>query len=64
MGVAASGNMAGLSEQAFAALPSKERAVLLAAASERLFAAGADRVIETVADLVPALEAEVARRAA
>jgi len=64
VGVAASGNMVGLSEQAFAALPSGERAAMLAAASERLSAAGADLVIETVADLVPALEAEAARRAA
>jgi phosphonoacetaldehyde hydrolase len=37
---------------------------MLAAASERLYAAGADLVIDTVADLVPALEAEAARRAA
>lgn len=64
VGVAASGNMVGLTEQALAALPPEARASLLAEASERLYAAGADLVIDTVADLVPALEAEAARRAA
>jgi phosphonoacetaldehyde hydrolase len=64
VGVAASGNMVGLTEQALAALPLEARASLLADASERLYAAGADLVIDTVADLVPALEAEAARRAA
>ncbi len=37
---------------------------MLAAVSERLYAAGADLVIDAVADLVQALEAEAARRAA
>ena len=38
-------------------------AARLAAAADRLLEAGADRVIDTVADLIPALEAEAARRA-
>lgn len=63
VGVAASGNMVGLSEEALAAVQPEARALLLAEASERLYAAGADLVIETVADLVPALEAEASRRA-
>jgi phosphonoacetaldehyde hydrolase len=62
VGVAASGNMAGLTEQALADLGADERAALLDPAADRLRAAGADLVIDTVADLVPALEAEAARR--
>ncbi len=37
---------------------------MLAAVSERLYAAGVDLVIDAVADLVQALEAKAARRAA
>lgn len=62
VGVAASGNMVGLTAQALAELDAEERASLLKAAADRLRAAGADLVIDTVADLVPALEAEAARR--
>lgn len=62
VGVAASGNMVGLTAQALADLGADERAALLDAAAGRLRAAGADLVIDTVADLVPALEAEAARR--
>lgn len=62
VGVAASGNMVGLTAQALAELDSGERAALLDAAADRLRAAGADLVINTVADLVPALGAEAARR--
>ncbi|WEK40076.1 MAG: phosphonoacetaldehyde hydrolase [Candidatus Brevundimonas colombiensis] len=62
VGVAASGNLAGLTAQALAELGADERAALLAKAADRLIEAGADIVIETVADLIPALEAEAARR--
>lgn len=62
VGVAASGNMAGLTAQALADLDAGARAVLLQGAADRLRAAGADLVIDTVADLIPALEAEAARR--
>lgn len=62
VGVAASGNLAGLTAQALAALGADERTALLANAADRLIEAGADIVIETVADLIPALETEAARR--
>ena len=63
VGVAASGNMIGLNAQALAGLDADERAVLLKTAADRMHAAGADLVIDTIADLIPALEAEAARRA-
>ena len=53
--VAASGNGVGLSQAALAALDPAERATRLVRATASLKAAGADLVIETVADLVPAL---------
>ena len=62
VGVAASGNMVGLTAEALAALGPDERAARLQDAADRLRAAGADLVIDTVADLIPALEAEAARR--
>lgn len=62
VGVAASGNMVGLTASALAQLDASERAARLKVAAERLRAAGADLVVDTVADLVPALEAEAARR--
>ncbi len=57
IGVSASGNGVGLSRDALAALDPAERARRVAAAAADLKAAGADRVIETVADLIPALDA-------
>jgi phosphonoacetaldehyde hydrolase len=51
IGVAASGNAVGLDAVAFAALSDAERALRLAAARSELLAAGADAVIDTVADL-------------
>ena len=63
VGLAASGNMVGLSAEALAALDPATRKALVAEAGARLRAAGADLVIDTVADLIPALEAEVTRRA-
>jgi phosphonoacetaldehyde hydrolase len=55
IGVAASGNAVGLNAAAFAALSEAERALRLAAARSELLAAGADAVIDTVADLPGAL---------
>lgn len=52
----ASGNAVGLPLDAFQALPAAERERRLQAAREGLLAAGADLAINSVADLVPALE--------
>jgi len=54
IGLAASGNGLGLSLEDYQALPDLEREHRLAPVREALLAAGADRVIDTVADL-PAL---------
>lgn len=54
IGVALSGNIAGRSPEALAALPQAEIAAIRAQATEILTAAGASHVIDTVADL-PAL---------
>lgn len=62
VGLAASGNMVGLTVEALAALPQEARTALVAEAGARLRAAGANLVIDTVADLIPALETEAARR--
>jgi phosphonoacetaldehyde hydrolase len=56
----ASGNALGLSLGALQALPESERAARLAAAREALLAAGADLAIDSVADLLPALESAAA----
>jgi phosphonoacetaldehyde hydrolase len=56
VGVAASGNAMGLSLAAYRALAETERARRLAGARTSLLNAGADLVIDSVADLVPALE--------
>jgi phosphonoacetaldehyde hydrolase len=52
----ASGNALGLSLAALEALPRAERSARLAAARQALQAAGADLVLDSVADLVPAVE--------
>lgn len=57
VGVAASGNGVGLSAADLAALPPGERTARIAASRAALYAAGADLVIDSVADLVQALEA-------
>ena len=57
----ASGNALGLSLSALQSLPTVERAGRLAAARDALLAAGADLAIDSVADLIPSLEAAVAR---
>ncbi len=56
VGVAASGNALGLSLAAYRGLAEAERASRLEAARKSLSSAGADLVIDSVADLVPALE--------
>ena len=50
-----SGNQVGLSYEAFHALPAAERTSRVQAARQSLLAAGADIVIDSVADLIPAL---------
>ena len=55
IGISASGNGMGLSQAALGALDPAERASRLNAVAARLIAAGADLVIETVADLPQAL---------
>lgn len=55
IGVAASGNAMGLDAATFAALSEAERGMRLAAARSELLAAGADAVIDTVANLPAAL---------
>jgi phosphonoacetaldehyde hydrolase len=55
IGIAASGNGVGLSQAALAALDPTDRDARIAAAREMLTAAGAHRVIDTVADLPAAL---------
>jgi phosphonoacetaldehyde hydrolase len=59
----ASGNALGLSLEAFEALPPDRRTASIAAAREVLRAAGADLVLDSVADLVAALEESVSGKA-
>ena len=54
-GIAASGNGVGLSQEALFALPAADRMARIAAAEKSLLAAGADVVIDTVAQLMTAL---------
>jgi phosphonoacetaldehyde hydrolase len=61
IGVAASGNGVGLSLAEYGALDEADRRARVAAAAERLKAAGADFVIDTVADIRPVLETIAAR---
>jgi phosphonoacetaldehyde hydrolase len=56
VGVAASGNLLGLSLEALNALPASDRAERIDAARKHLRGVGADQVIDSVADLIPALE--------
>jgi phosphonoacetaldehyde hydrolase len=55
VGIAASGNGVGLSQEALFALPAADRMARIAAAKKSLLAAGADVVIDTVAQLMIAL---------
>jgi phosphonoacetaldehyde hydrolase len=56
IGVAGTGNMVGLSQADFEALPSEEREIRLTEARSALQSAGAHFVIDSVADLDPVLE--------
>jgi phosphonoacetaldehyde hydrolase len=56
VGVAASGNTVGLSLAEWSALSPQERSAQLEASGRVLRAAGADLVIESIAELIPALE--------
>ncbi len=61
VGIAASGNEVGLSCDALQALPLAERVARIGAAETALRAAGADVVIETVAQLIPVLQSAAER---
>jgi phosphonoacetaldehyde hydrolase len=61
IGVAASGNGVGLGLDAYRALTEADRAARVEASAELLKAAGADYVIDTVAEIRPVLEAIAAR---
>jgi phosphonoacetaldehyde hydrolase len=61
VGVAASGNGVGLTYDELLALPQDEQARQIAAASDALREAGADYVVDSVADLWPVLETIAAR---
>ncbi len=63
VGLAASGNGVGLDHAALLALSPEERAGRIAAAAAELHAAGADYVIDSVAELWPVIE-EIAERIA
>jgi phosphonoacetaldehyde hydrolase len=63
VGVAISGNCVGLSLAEWTALAAAEQAAHRAAATETLRAAGADYVIDSVADLLPVLD-DISRRLA
>ena len=64
VGVTVSGNAVGLSATEWSALPAEEQAVRRARAADRLSAAGAHFVIDTVADLEPCLDVIERRLAA
>jgi phosphonoacetaldehyde hydrolase len=55
VGITASGNGVGLSQQALSALPAADRAARIAAAEKSLLAAGADVTIDTIAQLISVL---------
>ena len=61
IGLAASGNGVGLGLDAYHALPETERHARVAASTQALKAAGADYVIDTIADLEPVLDQIAAR---
>ena len=61
VGISASGNEVGLSLEALLALPAEDRRARIAAADTSLRAAGADVVIETVAQLISVLESAAER---
>jgi phosphonoacetaldehyde hydrolase len=62
VGISASGNEVGLSREAWLALAAADRRARITAAESRLQNAGADIVIETVAQLIPVLQSAAERR--
>jgi phosphonoacetaldehyde hydrolase len=64
VGLALTGNIAGLSAEELAALPETERAVIRARATAEMKAAGADMVIDSIATLPEALDRIEAKLAA
>ena len=62
VGISASGNEVGLSREALSALPAEDRSARIAGAERCLRAAGADVVIETVAQLPAVLQSAAERR--
>lgn len=64
VGVSLSGNEVGLSPEEVAALSAEDRAAAVARAARALTAAGADYVIDSVADLMPVIDAIERRLAA
>lgn len=56
VGVAVTGNEVGLTAAEYAAQPAEERLHLAKQATERLLAAGADYVVDSLGDVLPALE--------
>jgi phosphonoacetaldehyde hydrolase len=64
IGLALTGNIAGLSAEELAALPEADRAVIRARATAEMRAAGADMVIDSIATLPAALDAIEAKLAA
>jgi phosphonoacetaldehyde hydrolase len=63
IGIARTGNEVGLSESDWNALPAERQTALLTQAGDRLRAAGADYVIDSVADVEPVLDVIDARLA-
>jgi phosphonoacetaldehyde hydrolase len=63
VGIALTGNIAGLSEAEFSALTPSDRDAIRARATREMRAAGADLVIDGIADLPAAVE-EIERRLA
>jgi len=61
VGISASGNEVGLSREALLALPAADRSARIAAAETSLCGAGADVVMETVAQLIAVLESAAKR---
>jgi phosphonoacetaldehyde hydrolase len=61
VGISASGNEVGLSQDALLALPAADRAARIVAAEASLRSAGADVVIETVAQLIAVLQSAAER---
>ena len=64
IGLAASGNGIGLSLEDYRALAEPERLGLVASSAEQLKGAGADYVIDSIADIMPVFESIAARIAA